>query len=68
MNLVDSLHVCVFFQCADHNINDVYVYSGLDVMDHFFKHINREHQEICEILEKNEAMLPLDDHEVEEYT
>ena len=51
----------------EHNNNEVYVYSGPDVMEHFFEHIKKEHKEINKILDKNESMLPLDDEQKEEY-
>ena len=41
------------------NKNEVYVYSGPDVMDNFFSHIKKEHKEICQILDKNESMIPM---------
>ena len=50
------------------NNNEVYVYSGPNVMDTFFKHIYNEHKEICAILEKNMTMKQLDSEELESYS
>src|SRR5207245_1368239 len=51
----------------EHNNNQAFVYSGLDVMRNFFSHLEKEHSEINAILDKNESMLPLTDDEKSEY-
>src|ERR1043165_1282675 len=45
------------------NNNEVFVYSGPNVMEKFYEHIDKEHKEICELLNINKPMLPLTDEE-----
>ena len=64
---VPSGFCCLKVSKFDDEIFPPYVYSGPDVMSHFYKHIYSEQETICEKLGIDKDMLPLTDGEKAEY-